>query len=588
MGSQKEDLLVSHVLKVVQYAARLTLRVDSSMSSWKARPIVYYQSMSMHLRRLSAPFLFLCVMVLAVAACSGGSTTPTTTGTTLATTQLLRFPNVGIADANSAFLDPAQGPDANTAQVAGMIYSGLVKSDVNLNVVPDQATWDISPDNKVYTFHLKPGITFSDGTPVTAQTYVYTLTRALLPAENSPIATFFEGNIVGAMDVNSKKATTLVGVKAVDNQTLQITLTQPTPYFLEVLTNYLYFPLNKAVIDQYGATGWPNHVAGNAVGTGPFMVKEWDHKVKMVLVPNPHYYGAKTKLTEVDMYFVSDPHTAFAAYQAKQYDFDWNIIPAEQSSAQSMAGFTRKSLLQTDLLFFNNKMPPFDNVSVRQAFAYAIDKPLLVRAIFKDAVVPAQTIIPPGMPGYQPNYPGLPFDKAKAKSLLQGVYPDVSKVPPITFSYPNSQVTPAEAATLQQMWQDALGIHVNLRPVDLTAYNTQTTNHQVQFGFTQWGADFPDPYDWLALNLLPNASNNSGEWSNAAFAQTVSQAEQSSGDARIKLYNQAEQIAISEVGWLPIDHEALAAIIPPWLHGITLNGNGLYFGDWSNVYVLQH
>ena len=549
--------------------------------------MVYYQSMSIPLRRLTAPFLFLCVLVLAVAAC-GGSTTPTTTGTTLATTQLLRFPNVGIADANSAFLDPAQGPDANTAQVAGMIYSGLVKSDVNLNVVPDQATWDISPDNKVYTFHLKPGITFSDGTPVTAQTYVYTLTRALLPAVNSTIATFFEGNIVGAMDVNSKKTTTLAGVKAVDNQTLQITLTQPTPYFLEVLTNYLYFPLNKAVIDQYGETDWPNHVAGSAVGTGPFMVKEWDHKVKMVLVPNPHYYGAKTKLTEVDMYFVSDPNTAFAAYQAKEYDFVWNITPAEQSTAQSMAGFTRKSLLQTDLLFFNNKMPPFDNVAVRQAFAYAIDKPLLVHAIFKDAVVPAQTIIPPGMPGYQPNYPGLPFDKAKAKSLLQGVYPDVSKVPPITFSYPSSQVTPAEAAALQQMWQDALGINVNLRPVDLNAYNTQTANHQVQFGFTQWGADFPDPYDWLALNLLPNASNNSGEWNNAAFAQTISQAEQSSGDARIKLYNQAEQIAISEVGWLPIDHEALAAIIPPWLHGVTLNGNGLYFGDWSNVYILQH
>lgn len=548
---------------------------------------MYYQSMPIHLRRLSAPFLFLCVLVLAVAACGGG-TTPTTTSTTLATTQLLRFPNVGIADANSAFLDPAQGPDANTAQVAGMIYSGLVKSDVHLNVVPDQATWDISPDNKVYTFHLKQGITFSDGTPVTAQTYVYTLTRALLPAENSPIATFFEGNIVGAMDVNSKRATTLAGVKAVDNQTLQITLTQPTPYFLEVLTNYLYFPLNKAVISQYGETDWPNHVAGSAVGTGPFMVKEWDHKVKMVLVPNPHYYGAKTKLTEVDMSFVNDPHTAFEAYQAKEYDFVWNIMPSEQANAQSMAGFTRKSLLQTDLLFFNNKMPPFDNVAVRQAFAYAIDKPLLVHAIFKDAVVPAQTIIPPGMPGYQPNYPGLPFDKAKAKSLIQGVYPDVSKVPPITFSYPNSQVTPAESATLQQMWQDALGIHVNLRPVDLTAYNTQTTNHQVQFGFTQWGADFPDPYDWLALNLLPNASNNSGEWNNAAFAQTISQAEQSSGDARIKLYNQAEQIAISEVGWLPIDHEALAAIIPSWLHGVTLNGNGLYFGDWSNVYILQH
>ncbi len=549
---------------------------------------MYHFRSSIFIRRLSAPTAVLCLLMLVLAACGGASTTPTTSGNSLASKQVLRFPNVGIADANSAFLDPSQGPDANTAQVASMIYSGLVKLDVNLNVVPDQATWDVSADNKVYTFHIKPGITFSDGTPVTAQTYVYTLTRALLPSINSPIATFFESNIVGAMDVNSKKTTTLAGAKALDNLTLQITLTQPTPYFLEEATNFLYFPLNQTIIKQYGETDWPNHVAGSGVGTGPFMVKEWDHKVKMVLVPNPHYYGAKTKLSEVDMYFVNDLHTAYEAFQAKQYDFVWNMTPNDQLAAKGTPGFVRKSLLQTDLLFFNNKMPPFNSAAVRQAFAYAIDKPLLVHAIFKDAVVAAPTIIPPGMPGYQPGYAGIPFDKAKAKSLLLSVYPDVSKVPPITFSYPNSQVTPAESAALQQMWQNALGITVNLRPVDLTAYNTQTANHQIQFGFTQWGADFPDPYDWLALNLLSNASNNNGEWSNPTFDQTIQQAEQSSGDARIKLYNQAEQIAIQDVGWLPLDHEAMAAIIPSWVHGVVLNGNGLYFGDWSNVYLLQH
>jgi ABC-type oligopeptide transport system substrate-binding subunit len=498
----------------------------------------------------------------------------------------LRFPNVGISD--SASLDPALGPDANTAQIVGMMYSGLVKSDINLNVVPDQATWNVSPDNKIYTFHIKAGITFSDGTPVTAQTYVYTLTRALLPEVKSPIASFFEGAIVGASDVSAGKTKTLTGVKALDNQTLQITLAQPAPYFLEVLTNSLYFPLNKSIIDQYGQVDWPNHVAGLGVGTGPFMVKEWDHKVKIVLVPNPHYYGAKTILKEVDMSFVSDPATAFQAYQAKQYDFMWNITPTDQLTAKNIPGFVRKSLLQSDLLFFHNKMPPFNNAAVRQAFAYAIDKNLLVHAIFKDAVVAASTIIPPGMPGYQPNYAGIPYDKARAKALLLSAYPDVSKVPPITFSYPGAQVTTTEASALQQMWQDALGVHVNLRSVDLVAYNTETAQHQIQFGFTQWGADFPDPYDWLALNLTTNASNNNGEWSNTSFDALIAQAEQSSGDARIRLYNQAEQIAVQDVGWLPLDHQALAAIFPSWIQGVNLNGNGLFFGDWSGVRILQH
>src|SRR5712692_9811929 len=263
------------------------------------------------MRRLPITLLSLCAMVV-LAACGGGggtTTTPTANGTpALASQQVLRFPNVGIAD--SASLDPAVGPDANTAQIVSMIYSGLVKSDSNLNVVPDQATWKVSPDNKVYTFHLQPGITFSDGTPVTAQTYVYTLTRALLPEVKSSIASFFEQAIVGSDAVSSGKTKVLSGVKALDDQTLQITLTQPTPYFLEVLTNALYFPLNKNIIDKYGQADWINHAVGNAIGTGPFMVEEWRHNEKMVLVPNPHYYGPHTKLTEVDMLFVNDLNTA--------------------------------------------------------------------------------------------------------------------------------------------------------------------------------------------------------------------------------------------------------------------------------------
>jgi ABC-type oligopeptide transport system substrate-binding subunit len=137
------------------------------------------------------------------------------------------------------------------------------------------------------------------------------------------------------------------------------------------------------------------------------------------------------------------------------------------------------------------------------------------------------------------------------------------------------------------MWQNALGIQVQLRPVALTAYNDETAKHLVQFGFIQWGADFPDPYDWLTLNLFSTASNNNGSWNNSDFDQIVMQAETKSGDERIALYNKAEQIAITNVGWLPLDHQTLAAIIPPLVHGVSLNGNGLYFGDWSDVYLLQ-
>ncbi len=543
---------------------------------------------SRHKERFPITLLLLSALLIILVACGGASTnTPTTNGTpTLASSQVLTFPNVGTRDIG--VLDPALGPDSNSAIAVGMIYTGLVKFDKDLNVVPDQATWVISPDNKVYTFTLKQGITFSDGTRVTAQAYVYTLTRALLPEVKSPIALFFLGPIVGSDDVSNGKTRTLAGVKAIDNNTLQITLKQPAAYFLQIMANSIAYPLNQTIINRYGQTDWVNHAAGNGIGTGPFMVKEWDHNTKMVLVPNPHWYAAKTKLTEVDMLFVNDQSTAFKAYQAGQYNFVWNIVPQDLSSAKGMPGYTSESLLQTDLLFFSNKMAPFNNVAVRQAFAYATDKETLATAIFKGSAIPAPTIIPPGMPGYQPNYQGLAYNKSKALAALQSAYPDVSKVPPITFSYPNSQVSQSEASALQQMWQSALGIQVKLLPVELNAYNTETANHQVQFGYTQWTADFPDPYNWLTLNLFSTASNNSGDWNNPQFDQIVTQAEQTTGDARIQLYNQAEQIAISSVGWLPLDHQAMSAVIPSWVHGVSLNNTGLYFGDWSDVYLIQH
>src|SRR6266581_8501568 len=181
------------------------------------------------LSRFLSLFLFLSAFLVLLAACGGGTTPPSANGTpVLAARQVLTFPNVGTDDIG--VLDPAQGPDANSSIAVGMIFSGLVRSDKDLNVIPDQATWQVSSDNKVYTFTLKSGITFSDGTPVTAQSYVYTWTRALLPATNSPIASFFAEAIAGSDEIQGGKTTTLSGVKAVDDHTLQVTLKRPTSY----------------------------------------------------------------------------------------------------------------------------------------------------------------------------------------------------------------------------------------------------------------------------------------------------------------------------------------------------------------------
>jgi oligopeptide transport system substrate-binding protein len=540
--------------------------------------------------KLYATMLVAMLLILAACGNSGGggiTSTPNTTAPRLAAKQILTFPDVGIADSDPP--DPALVSDQNTGLIVSMIYSGLVAPDSNLDVIPDQATWDVSADNKIYTFHLKPGITFSDGTPVTAQTYVYTLTRALLPEVQSSIAALYEGVIVGADAVMKGKTKTLQGVKAVDNLTLRITLSRPIPYFLQLLTNAIFFPLNKQIIDEFGQDDWANHVVGNGVGTGPFIIQEWDRSVKMVLVPNPHYYGNQTRLTKVNLIFANDAATALTIYRAGQYDFVWNIAAADQLAAKGLPGFTRSTQLQTDALFLNNKMPPFDNPVIRQAFAYATDKATLAHTVFFDSVAPASTIVPPGMPDYLKSNTVIPYDKNMAKSLLESVYPDLTTVPPITFSYASSAVSPQEASALQGMWQDALGITVTLRAVEATAYNDQLNKRQVQLGFISWNADFSDPYDFLTLNLFSTAANNYGGWNNPTFDQAVTQADKAqSSEMRMLFYNQAEQVAIEDVGWLPLDHQALAAIIPSWVQGVSVNANGLFFGDWSKVYLLQH
>jgi oligopeptide transport system substrate-binding protein len=533
----------------------------------------------------SLAFICFCLCLLFLAACGDSAASATVSPTTKpAVKQLLVFPNVGVQDLDS--LDPTQGGDQNTDQALTMIYSGLVRLDQNLNVLPDQASWAVSTDRKVYTFYLKSGITFSDGTPVTAQTYVYALTRALLPATSGNNVLLFLGNIVGAANVNAGKTTTLSGVRAVNALTLEITLTKPTDYFLQALANPIAFPVNQQVVLRYGEDNWSEDAAGSGVGTGPFMVKTWQHNTKIVLVPNPDYYSTHTRLTEVDMIFVADAHTAFQAYQGGQYGLDWNILPADLAAAHSLAGFASQSLLETDTLFFNTQMPPFNQLALRQAFAYATDRTTLVQSTLSNGVVAAPTIVPPGMPGYQPVPTGLAFSHAKAQAALQSIYPDITQAPVITFSYPSSLVSSALATALQQMWQTTLGLQINLLPVETNAYNIEVSKQQVQFGFEQWNADFADPYDLLAVNLLSTSPDNEGKWTNAQFDQLVQQAEQTSGAARLDLYAQAEQIAINDVGWLPLDHQIMAAVVPPTVHGVSLNHMGLYFGDWSNVYIV--
>jgi ABC-type oligopeptide transport system substrate-binding subunit len=378
-------------------------------------------------------------------------------------------------------------------------------------------------------------------------------------------------------------AHTLAGLSALDAHTLQVTLNSPAPYFLTSLTNPLFFPVNQQVIEQYGDQNWTRYIVNAGIGTGPFKVEAWQHNISISLVPNFYYYGAKTSLQMVTIFFVADPQTV--SYSAGRYDFTWSLSPNDQVAQKNAPDFQQTALWQTAMLFFDTSSPPFDQVAVRQAFALAIDKKALMHSAFNDAFSPAATILSTGMPAYQADYPGLGYDPNNARTLLNSVYPDTSNMPQITFSYPVSLLPSSVATSLQQMWHDGLGLQVDLNPVEPDAYRQERDNYHIQLGFELWTADFPDPYNALAANLLSSSPKNVGRWHNSQFDALIAQAESQTGSNRLALYGQAEQLAISDVGVLPLYHPTFAAIIPSRLQGISLNGNGLYFGDWSNVAI---
>ena len=241
---------------------------------------------------------------------------------------------------------------------------------------------------------------------------------------------------------------------------------------------------------------------------------------------------------------------------------------------------------------FNNKLAPFDNADVRRAFALAVDKATLANAVLNGAVAPTDRILPPGFTGSQLPIKGLAFDSAAAKQALTDAgYGESNPFPQVTFTYGVEGDNERVATFLQQQWKENLGVDVVLEPLELATFskNLDTTyltpEEGLQFYLSIWGADYPDPQNFVSQQLRSDSPNNNGHWENAQFDELAKQADTFLGSAeeRLQLYNQAEQIAVDEVGWLPLYVPQFSVLIRPEVAGYSLTGQGLIFPDWTKV-----
>lgn len=481
---------------------------------------------------------------------------------------VLRLPGPG---GDPTTLDPALSSDADSAQFVYEIFSGLVTLDQNLKIIPDLAqNWDVSEDRSVYTFHLRQGAKFQDGRPITAQDFKYSLERALNPATASPTAETYLGDIVGAIDRLNGKAQSVSGIQVVDDYTLKITIDAPKTYFLAKLTYPTAFVVDKNNVERGGRT-WTDQPNGS----GPYKVKEYVRGQRLILVKNDNYYlDPKPQIPEVD--FILGGGSPMTMYENGDLDSTYvtisDIERVSDPSSPLNKELTTSPYLETYFLVFNVKKPPFDDPKVRQAFALAIDRQKIIDVVFKKMVLPANTIVPPDMPGYNESLPKIPYDPAQAKQLLaQSKY--AGKLPDITWNTVGAGGSTSQyVQAIAGMLKDNLGVNVSIQQTDPATFYAQLDNPNRDFQLFDigWVADYVDPQDFV--DILYRSGNRAQNWpgySNPAVDKLLDQAAVEKDNAtRFKLYNQAEQMILADYPVVPLWYDQQFDLTKPYVKGL--------------------
>ncbi len=464
-------------------------------------------------------------------------------------------------------LDPALIQDSTSAEYAIHLFSGLVSLDADLEVTPDLAErWDISPDGRTYTFALRPDAVFQSGRAITAEDIVYSLERACSPALASPVASVYLDDIVGVSEFAQGQAEHIQGLGVVDDHTLEIRIDAPKAYFLAKLTYPTALVVNREQVESQGEAWWRK-----PDGSGPFVLDTLTDD-RIVLVRNPRYYGGPAALERVE--FTLSGGLPITMYENNRLD----IVEVDPSEIERVldpenplyAEHRAMPELSVDYLGLNTMAPPFDDLAVRQAFAMAIDKDKLADLVLKGTALPARGILPPGMPGYDASYEGLPYDPARARELLAGSrYGAPGAMPEIALaiSGTSAQMPPLVRA-ITSMIRENLGIEMIVEQVEWPDFLNDMNLYRYQIFSAGWIADYPDPQNFLDILFHSASLQNSTGYRNAQVDDLLARARVEGDHAkRMALYNEAERIIVSEAPWIPLTHGVTHVLVKPYVSG---------------------
>jgi oligopeptide transport system substrate-binding protein len=478
-------------------------------------------------------------------------------------------------------LDPHVVTGLPESHIVRALFEGLaVKNPYTLEPEPGVAqSWDISEDGRTITFHLNPRARWSNGDPMTAQDYVWSWQRALNPAMGNQYAyMLYPVENAEAFATGQLADFSEVGVKALDEHTLQVQLADATPYFIQLMDHYSTFAVHRPTIEKFGKasdrfTRWTR--VENIVGNGAFRLKEWQLNRRIRIEKSDTYWDRdRVKLNGVVFYPTENISSEERMFRVGQLHYTQTIpldkIPVYRAMADSP--YVNAPYLGTYYYLLNIDRPPLDDVRVRQALSLAVDRDKLNRTVLHNANVPAFGITPPGTLGYQPPVV-FGHDVERARQLLKDAgYPDGAGWPGLELTYNTSESHRKIAVALQQMWKDALNIEITLSNQEWKVYLDSVDQMNFQMARRGWIGDYVDPNNFLDLFLCGGGNNNTG-FCDPAYDQMIQrQAPQAqSRQERYAIFHAAETLLMEQMPIIPIYTYTSNHLVHPSVQGLPSN-----------------
>ncbi|WP_419792534.1 ABC transporter substrate-binding protein [Serratia fonticola] len=493
-----------------------------------------------------------------------------------------------------ASLDPHKVEGTPESNIILNLLEGLVSTDANGHLAPAVAeNWE-NTDYQTWTFHLRPGAVWSDGSPVTAQDFVYSWQRLADPKTGSPYASYLQYARIENIDaiLAGKKPPESLGVSAIDDKTLRVTLSEPVPYFVSMLSHTSMKPVKQSVVEKFGDK-WT--LPQNYVGNGAYRLSEWVVNEHIMLERSPSYWNnSKTVIEQATFLPLSSEVSDINRYRSGEIDITNSAIPPNlyaKMKREIPEQLHVNPYLCTFYYEINNERAPFTDERVRAAVKLTLDRDIIANKIMGQGQIPAYSFTPTFTEGgnfSQPEWAGWTQEKRneEAKKLLAQAGFTAEKPLKFTLLYNTSDQNKQQAIAAASMWKKNLGAQVTLQNQEWKT--SLQSRHEGQFDVARatWCGDYNEPSAFLNM-LLSNSSNNTFFYKSSAFdALMASTLQAPDAAARGAIYQQAETLLDKDSALVPVYYRVSARLVKPTVGGFTGKDPQDYI-DLKNFYIIK-